>query len=327
MIARGNGVLIPSLNTDPRDSERAMTHIILALFPLVMLIALGFILNKYHFLAEGFWSGAERLNYYLLFPALFINTLAFAEIDFGAVQSLLIAMLGVFLIATAGLYGFKFLHKTPRARFGVHVQSVVRFNSYISLALVAALYQHDGMLILAILLAAGVPVVNIISVLSLTADQHMSFKSVLLSLVKNPLIISCLVGITLNILNIHIWRGLQELLKLLSASSLPLGLICVGAALRFGHMQKDALALLANTVLRLLAMPLLAYGICQLLQLPPLQTQVLVVFFALPTATAAYILTKVLGGDSQLMAKVISVQTVCAALSLPLVVYLVAQLG
>ncbi|MFX4790275.1 AEC family transporter, partial [Acinetobacter baumannii] len=47
----------------------------------------------------------------------------------------------------------------------------------------------------------------------------------------------------------------------------------------------------------------------------------LVIFFALPTASASYILTKVLGGDSQLMAAVISFQTLCTAVTLPLVIW------
>ena len=70
-----------------------------------------------------------------------------------------------------------------------------------------------------------------------------------------------------------------------------------------------------------LAVPALAYAVCTWYGLPSLQTQILVIFFALPTASASYILTKVLGGDSQLMAAVISFQTLCAAVTLPLVIW------
>ena len=70
-----------------------------------------------------------------------------------------------------------------------------------------------------------------------------------------------------------------------------------------------------------LAVPVLAYMVCMWFGLPSLQTQILVIFFALPTASASYILTKVLGGDSQLMAAVISFQTLCAAVTLPLVIW------
>ena len=86
------------------------------------------------------------------------------------------------------------------------------------------------------------------------------------------------------------------------------------------ELKKDIHALMMVNFSRLLVMPALAIGICWWMQLPVLQTQILVIFFALPTASAAYILTKVLKGDSQLMAAVISLQTLCAAITLPLVI-------
>lgn len=89
----------------------------------------------------------------------------------------------------------------------------------------------------------------------------------------------------------------------------------------FAKLKKDIVVLAADTFARLLAVPALAYMVCMWFSLPSLQTQILVIFFALPTASASYILTKVLGGDSQLMAAVISFQTLCAAVTLPLVIW------
>lgn len=298
-----------------------MSNIVLALFPLVAFIASGYIFKKYHFLSKEFWAGAEKLNYYILFPALLFNTLATTKIDLHSLSSAVIAMLIVVLTVTAVMYVLRMFWEIQPARFGVHVQSMVRFNTYIGLALVASLFQKEGMAILVILLALCIPLVNVISVLALTTKEQMAIKPVLIALLKNPLIVSCIVGGLVNVLNIPIWGGLSNLIKLFSASSLPLGLLCVGAALQFMQMKKDIVVLLADTFARLLAVPALAFLVCTWLGLPSLQTQILVVFFALPTASAAYILTKVLGGDSQLMAAVISFQTLCAAVTLPLVIW------
>ena len=297
-----------------------MTHIILALFPLVAFIATGYLFKRYHFLSIEFWSGAEKLNYYILFPALLFHTLATAKIEFDSLKMLLAAMFITVLTATIVLYLLRYIKHIQPARFGVHTQSIVRFNTYIGLALVAALFKQEGMAILAVLLAVCIPLVNIISVLSLTSSEQMSLRPVIISLLKNPLIMSCLVGAIVNVLKIPVWEGVFNLIKLFSAASLPLGLLCVGAALQFMEMKKDILTLMLDTFARLLVMPALAIGICWWMQLPVVQTQILVIFFALPTASAAYILTKVLKGDSQLMAAVISLQTLCAAITLPLVI-------
>ncbi|ENV56064.1 hypothetical protein F951_02949 [Acinetobacter soli CIP 110264] len=302
-----------------------MAHIFLALFPLIALIATGYLFKTYQFFSAEFWAGAEKLNYYVLFPALLFHTLVTAKIDFQNLKYVIFAMFAVIAVVTAVLYGIKYLKNIRPARFGVHVQSIVRFNTYIGLALVAALYHKEGMAILAILLAVSIPVVNVISVLSLTSSENMALKPVLLALLKNPLIVSCLFGGVFNALQIPLWDGILNLLKLFSSSSLPLGLLCVGAALQFMEMKKDVPALLLDTAARLLVMPALAYGVCMWMGLSALETQIMVVFFALPTASAAYILTKVLRGDSQLMAAVISFQTLCAAVTLPLVIWWVGQ--
>lgn len=301
-----------------------MNSIILALFPLVALIASGYLFKKYHFLSQDFWAGAEKLNYYILFPALLFNTLSTTKVDFQSLSTAIFAMFAIVLLVTAFMYVLRMFWNIQPARFGVHVQSLVRFNTYIGLALVASLFQKEGMAILVILLALCIPLVNVISVLALTSKEQMAVKPVLIALLKNPLIVSCIVGGVVNVLNIPIWDGLSGLIKLFSASSLPLGLLCVGAALQFMQMKKDIVALVADTFARLLAVPALAFVVCTWLGLPSLQTQILVVFFALPTASAAYILTKVLGGDSQLMAAVISFQTLCAAVTLPIMIWWVS---
>ena len=215
-----------------------MNSIVLSLFPLVALIASGYLFKKYRFFSDEFWSGAEKLNYYILFPALLFTTLSTAKIDLQSLSTAIIAMLFVVLAVTAFLYILRMFWHIPPARFGVHVQSMVRFNTYIGLALVTSLFKTEGMAILAILLALCIPLVNVISVLALTSKEHMAIKPVLIALLKNPLIASCVVGAAVNALQIPIWEGFTQFIKLFSVSSLPLGLLCVGAALQFMQIKK-----------------------------------------------------------------------------------------
>ena len=298
-----------------------VNHIILALFPLIALIALGYLFKKYNFLSEGFWSGAEKLNYYVLFPTLLFHSLSKAQINLQHLNHTIFVMCLVVIAITIGLYIIRIFRHIPSARFGVHVQSLVRFNTYIGLALVTTLFGHTGQAILAILLAFCIPLVNIISVFALTPKDQMAIRPVLFALFKNPLILACLLGGVFNTLEIPLWIGFDGLIKLLSASSLPLGLLCVGAALQFIQIKQDIVIVIINTLARLLIVPAISYGLSLYFGLSTLAMQVLVIFMALPTAPTSYILTKALGGDSQLMAAVISFQTLCAVLTLPIVIW------
>ncbi|MDT4874191.1 hypothetical protein FQZ97_1094790 [compost metagenome] len=72
-------------------------------------------------------------------------------------------------------------------------------------------------------------------------------------------------------------------------------------------------------------MPLLAFAIARVLGLPPMESAVLVLFFALPTAPTAYVLTRQLGGDSHLMAGIITLQTLLSGASLLGILWLLQQ--
>lgn len=299
-------------------------NILVALFPLVVLIAMGYFLKRSEFVSAEFWRGTERLNYFILFPILLFSNLAFVEIEFEQVRAALIAMICIIILCSLVLWGIRFFRYIPSARFGVYVQSNIRFNTYIGLSLMGPLYGPKAMQLFAMIMVLAIPLVNVISVFALSQGRGISLKQTLLMVLKNPLIWGCLVGIAYNVSGLPLYEGLTQTLKLLAATSLPLGLLCVGAGLQFAALGKALPRLTINTLTRLLLVPLTAYFICGFMHLNATETAALVVFFSLPTATAAYILTKILQGDSELMAGMISLQTICFALSFPFLLWLLA---
>lgn len=296
-----------------------MQSILISLFPLIGLILSGYVLKRKKLVVDGFWLGAEKLNYYILFPAMLFGNLAQAKIELEMINTIILVLLSVLLLSCSSLYVIRKIYQIRPSRFGVYMQSNIRFNTYMGLAIVAALFHQQGMTMLAIILAISIPIVNVISVLALTQQEAMNIRQISLSLLKNPLIMSCIVGVLFNLSGFEIWQVADSFLKQLAACSLPLGLLCVGAALQFSALQKDLRPLLFNTFSRLLIMPLLALMVCKWFELSQLETQIFVLYFALPTASASYILTKVLGGDSQLMAGIISLQTLCSAVTIPII--------
>lgn len=293
-----------------------MIDLLLALWPLFAMIVAGYWLRRRDFPSEAFWPGAERLNYFILFPALLFSSLAQAPLDNPALPRLALAVLLALAIAWLALLLVRRLRGWPAGRFGAFTQGILRFNTYLGLAAVGSLFGQAGLALAALMLALMVPTVNVLSVWSLSAERGVSVRSLLLPVASNPLILACAGGALFNLSGIGLPGGTDRLLGLLAAASLPLGLLCVGAALRPEQLGDEIPALGWNSLLRLLAMPLLASAVAWTLQLPAMESAVLVLFFALPTAPTAYVLTRQLGGDSQLMAGLITLQTLLAAASL-----------
>ncbi|WP_272516411.1 MULTISPECIES: AEC family transporter [unclassified Providencia] len=302
-----------------------MEKILLVLWPLFALIAIGFILRRTSLFSNDFWPSAEKLNYFILFPALLINSLASAPLDNPKLTFLASSIFCILGASSFLVLLCKYLFKITVPRFGAYIQGITRFNTYLGLAIIADLFGQEGVAIAAVIMAILVPSCNVIAVLSLTSGEKISIKQILFPIIKNPLIISCLVGILLNLSPIGLPFGSGQLLKLLAASSLPLGLICIGGALQTATLRREFQPLIISTLIRLLAMPVLAVSIAYLFSLPEFETLLLVIFFAIPTAPTAYILTRQLNGDSQLMAGIITLQTVMAVFTLPLVLSLAIQ--
>ena len=300
-----------------------MEKILLVLWPLFALIAMGFALRRTALFSVDFWPSAEKLNYFILFPALLMNSLATAPLDNPKLPFLASAIFFILAVSSLLVLVNKYLFKTTIGRFGAYIQGVTRFNTYLGLAIIADLFGTEGIAIAAVIMAILVPSTNIIAVLSLSAGKKVSIQQLFLPIIKNPLIISCFLGILLNLSPIGLPFGSDQLLKLLAAASLPLGLICIGGALQTATLKNEFKPIIVTTLIRLLAMPSLAIFTAYLFSLPELETVLLAIFFSIPTAPTAYILTRQLKGDSQLMAGIITLQTIIAILTLPLVLTLV----
>ncbi|MEH6824209.1 MAG: AEC family transporter [Motiliproteus sp.] len=301
--------------------------ILAALGPVFALVALGAGLRWADFPGNEFWPLAERLTYYLLFPVLLvlkISTTALPQQDLGLViVTLLLALLLMVLLALllARVLGLALPALSSLFQGGI------RFNTYVGLAAAAELFGEQGILWGALFLGLMVPLVNIACVTVFIAGGRSGrdrWRGLLLPLLKNPLIIACALGVGLNLSGLGMPSPLIPVLELLSKMALPLGLLAVGVGLNLKVVRGAGAALWGSCLLKLVLYPLCFALLASLLSLPRDAVAVLLIFVSLPTAPSAYILARQMGGDAPLMAAIISLQTLLAAATMPLVITFLA---
>jgi len=290
-------------------------HTALLLLPDFALILLGTAIRRWMHLGDHFWTGVEKLVYFILFPALLINAIVKTRLDLGAALPLLgtafAAMAGGMLL---GLLPRPFL-KLPALTFASLFQCGYRFNSYIALAVAGMLYGSPGIATMGLIVGAAVPLANLVSVWMLARHGEVGLWR---EVARNPLIWGTAAGFVLNLAGFVPPAPLQAFLGRLADASIALGLITVGAALRLdgaAAVRGYSIWLLA---VKLLALPLIAAVVGRLLGLDGLNYQVVVLFAALPTASSAYILAMRMGGDGRSVAWLISATTLGSMLTLPL---------
>lgn len=296
-----------------------MNAVLSALCPIFLLIALGALLKARRFPSADFWPQAERLTYFVLFPALLTASVAGAEIPVGtALAAGGAVFLAELLVALAVLAARPFFG-LPGPVFSSVFQGSIRHNTYVGLTAVFALFGSRGVALASVAILAIIPLVNALSVTVVARygrGASMSGTRLAREVAANPLILACLLGFGLNLAG---WgRGLHvETLNLLGRASLTIGLLSVGAGLRFRGFTEFLRPILFSGPAKLLFLPLLALLLLRFFGLSGEVVAVMVLFAGLPASVSSFILARQLGGDHECMAAIITVQTLFAAATLP----------
>ncbi|KVC94666.1 transporter [Burkholderia ubonensis] len=295
--------------------------VLLALAPVALLVALGHGLKRSGFVGDAFWPSAERLCYYVLLPALFAHGLASARLQSLAVMPLALALVGSTVAVAATLLLIRPFVRVDGAGFTSVFQGAVRFNNYVGASLAAGLFGAQGIALAAVCVAAIVPTVNLMCVLVFAryGSTRLGIAALVRQIVSNPLVVACATGIAMQASGATFPPAIEPAVRALGAASMPLGLLCVGAALTFDAARAWMQPVCVASAFKFVAMPLLTLVAGRALGLGDAALTVALLFQALPTSSASYLMARQLGGDAPLMAGITAFQTLFATIAMPAV--------
>lgn len=282
------------------------------------LIAIGLLLRRVwsDSFNRGFWTGAEKLVYYVLFPALLFNAINRAQFSLATEATVLGAAVAAFFSAVLLGFAGRWVVRPAPDVFASCVQTAFRYNSYIGLALSYSLLGARGVALLALVLGVCIPLANVFAVYALARHAE---RGLLRELASNPLIVATVSGLVTNLLGWKLPTLLStSLLDRLGSGGLALGLLCIGAGLTLDNLQAPRRVIAYFTTVKLALFPAIALGLAWLAGLRGLEAQLVVLFAALPTASTAYVLAARMGGQAAPVAFTITLQTLLSVLTLPL---------
>lgn len=307
-----------------------------AVFPIILLIILGYFLKRINLINEGFLKVANKVVFTVFLPCLLFYNIykieSFASIDWGVVLYSSLAILVLFLV---GLLISVLTTKDNRRR-GVIWQCVLRSNfSIIGIPLAEALGGSGALGYVSVLSAFSIPLFNILSVIALCLftskgedgeKTHINFKKMGLNIIKNPLLIGIALGLIVlgfrELIPLSPTDGLPvftlekdlafffEAIKMIGKIASPLALVVLGGMFSFSAMNGMVKEIIVGTTSRLVIAPLLGIGVAYLLStntailnLESVAYPALVALFASPVATTSAIMASEMGGDDQLAAQ------------------------
>lgn len=303
-----------------------MTGAFLALLPVFLVILAGYGLRRGRLLDDAVWPALDQLCYYVLFPAIMFKEIAGADFTGIPVWSMAFAMMLAICIMSAVLWAARALlrevMRVDGPQFSSFFQGATRWHTFIALAIIPIYFGPKALALGGLSAAAMTPLLAVINiaVISYSAEGHAPAPATLVrSMLRNPFIVATLVGVAWQILGLPAPALGLQVLDIIGRGALGLALLAVGAGLRVEEALAARFPVLAATVLKLLAMPLLMLLCLKAFAVSGPAFGVALLCGAVPTGSGAYVLARQMGGDAPLVANILTLQVICAAVTIPLI--------
>lgn len=307
-----------------------MVVVIEALLPVFILIVLGGALKRTLMRLDTQWHGLERLTYFVLFPMLLIQTLVKADLAkvpvAGVGGALLLSALTMSLLCLALRPALSRLDIDGPA-FTSIFQGATRWQTYVALSVSANLFGDVGLALASVAMVAIIPLVNVFSVAVLAhyaSPKKQSARAIALTVIRNPLIWACAISLLINVIHLPLPKIWHEVADALGRSSLAIGLLVTGAGLQLTGLLRPNLGATIGVAFKLVLMPVLALALAAWFALTGTNLAIVAICAAVPTSPSAYVLARQMGGDAPLLAQIITLQTILAAITMPIAIALVA---
>ncbi|MFI5446785.1 AEC family transporter [Polaromonas sp. UC242_47] len=317
--------------------------VVASLFPVVLLIAIGFIAGCAGWIRAGATKDLANLVFFLLTPALLFRTMSkvhIEQLDFKPVAA--------YFLAAFLLFGGTLLVQGFNRRAAVLALAATFSNTVmIGIALIGLMYGPTGLITLLTLVSVHslVLLTSATVVLELAVAREQSqqpgasqdraamhrrsvmtvlaaFKNAVLHPVPLPIICGLLFAQT----SLEIPVLIDKPLELLGNAFGPLALVLVGVMLASTPVGKHWRQALALASLKNLAHPLLVWLLCRVLGVGGVPMMVMVVAAALPIGANVFLFSQRYEVAEELTTASVAVSTVLALLTLTLVVLLVPRL-
>lgn len=278
--------------------------------PIFCMLGLGILFKRIGWVTDEFARVGSDLVFKVTLPCLLFVKLV--ETDFR--HQLPFTLVGYAGLATIVVFLFLDRMVTPHLKDpddrGVFVQGAFRGNmGIIGLAFCFSAFGEPVVATASIYLAVITTLYNILAVITLSRHQQVADQKalgrILKSVLKNPLILAICVGVLVSLSEVKVPGILLDTGNYLARMTLPLALLCAGAAIRLREFR-GSVPLYGAVAAKLVVIPLLITlgGIG--LGLRGMELGVLYLMSSSPTAAASYPMTQALGGNRYLAAAIIA---------------------
>lgn len=294
--------------------------------PVFLLIVIGYILKKSNILGKDFSNSVSKYVFNIGFPFLLFRDISRINMAESFDRNYIVFCAVVTTISFFAVWGLSHLIiKNPKIR-GSFVQGSCRGSAAsLGLAFIMNMYGSTGMAPLMII--AAVPLYNVYSVIILSIEgedvnlNDINFRSILKSIVINPIIIGILIGIITSIIQLQLPVILNKVVDNVASTASPMALLAIGAGFKMQQTLGKIGPILVGSTIKLLLLPLVFVPIGVLIGFRDETLISLLIMLGSPATSNCYIMAKSMKNDEILAGSIVGFTTLFASVTLTLGIY------
>ncbi|MDD4837226.1 MAG: AEC family transporter [Synergistales bacterium] len=293
--------------------------------PLGTVMAVGWFLRRKNLVTEVGLEDMNRLLYWVAMPAILFRSTIKVDPELFSNVPFMCAVYSVFAILPFISWWLAKMRGLPVKKLAVSVLTSVRGNNvFMGLPAVTIALGEAGLESYGIYLALSLVVYQIISIsmgqFALSGELSISsFKQVFGRLIRNPMLLSCLLGVAGAFGGFGaIPHWIDQTLVILGNVGSGVALMALGASLVLNDLVSSIRQVWSDLIVRLILSPLLTLLAFQLFPVDPMLVKTSVLVAAMPAAVNNFVLAKGMGMDGDYAGKVVVTSTVCSVLTITL---------
>ena len=302
-----------------------------AIVPLFMIIALGYLMKRLGVIGE---TEVKRFNtacFYTFMPIMLFYDIYTADLAGSVRPFFFIYTIGmIFLLTFLTVLLVLRVEKDDSCR-GVMIQAAFRSNFVLlGIPISTALVGGSGALgVTALTVAIVVPLFNVMAVVVLEIFRGGRVKpgTILLNILKNPLIIGGLSGLFLKLLGVKLPQFLLIFGGKMESGCFAIALFLLGASFEFKFLSDYKKDLTLTVLLRLVVFPAVALFGAAALGIRGVEFVTLIALFAAPCAINSFNMAMQMGGNKDLAASAVMTTSALSFFTLFIWVTLFKMLG
>ena len=298
-----------------------MNQVYAKLIALLLLLVIGQLIQRRLVLPEAFYDSANALLIRVTLPAMILASMD-KTFSYNVLQNSMILFLVACGAFTAVVFALEIWHRCshlPKDKLGVYQYLILVGNTaFMGYPVIQAMYGDEGVFYASIcnLVHNLITFSYAVGLLERGGAGDRQRRSC------NACLLASVVGVVLFLSPFQLPECVHQALDWMGSITIPLCLLCTGARLSMGSVQRAARSatVWAVSLTRLILFPLILIPALRMLHCSGVTLAVPVVLFATPTALTAGTFAQQYGCDASFAANTVVLSNLVSLFTLPVVV-------